>query len=211
MKQRKKFSLKVLLVLWAALVNGCSLSSRVSSTPRSSTEQRLLVTSLKRAVKQFDLGRFDGKRVSLDLAGLTADKDFAKSFVTSELQSAGASIVPDEKEAEVRFRVIASAIGVDQDETLLGIPAFAAPVVGVPVPEVALFKWVKNRGYTELEAYAFDGETGRFESRTPPRIGKAKYDLFTILVLVSFGYTDLDKEINKANSVKNPGSENASE
>src|SRR5262249_17021419 len=30
------------------------------------------------------------------------------------------------------------------------LPAFQAPVVNVPVPELALFKWTRNRGQTEL-------------------------------------------------------------
>jgi len=34
--------------------------------------------------------------------------------------------------------------------SLLGVPAFQAPVVNVPVPELALFKWTRNRGQTEL-------------------------------------------------------------
>ena len=180
-------------------VNGCSLTSQVSSTPRSSTEQRLLTSSLRRATAKADLSRFSGKRVSVDLVGLTADQAFAKAFFGAELKRAGASVVSDEKDKEMKLTVIASAIGVDKDQVLVGIPSVPVPLVGVSTPELALFKWVKNRGYTEFETYAFDGKTGRFVSKSAPKIGESKYDIFTVLLLISFGYTDLDKDAGGAN------------
>lgn len=180
----------LLLTVW---VCGCSLSARVTATHRSSMEQRLLVKSLQRAVDQFKLEQHNGKKVFLDLTGLTSDKDFAKAYIETKLQQAGAIIASAEKDAELRLKVFATAIGVDQTETLFGLPAFAVPLIGAPFPEIALFKWVRNRGYTELQAYTFDAKNGDFISETPSRAGRTKYDLFTILVMISFSKSDIEE------------------
>ena len=193
MRMRQTIETGFVLIL-VSLLGACSLKSNVSSTPRASTEQRLLVTSVKRALTDLNKERFKGKNLFLELIGLTADQAYAKAYIAAELKSAGANLVSDIKAADVNLQVFAPAIGVDRDVTLFGIPAFAAPVVGVPVPEVALFKYVQNRGYSEFEAYAFDAKSGRFLSKSSPKAGHSKYDLFTILLFISFSHTDLDKE-----------------
>ena len=50
----------------------------------------------------------------------------------------------DNSGATLALKVFASAYGTDHAESLIGIPAFQAPVVAIPVPEIALFKWVRD-------------------------------------------------------------------
>lgn len=164
-----------------------------TATARSSIEQRLLARSLERAVARIDVDAFQGKRVFLDLAGLTPDQAYARTYVGAELRQRGVQIVGDPTEAEVRIQVMAAGLGVDQGETLIGIPATVVPLLGVPIPEIALFKWVRHRGVTEVKFYAHDNRDGRPFEATPTAIGRSRYSQFTILAIVRFTSHDLDR------------------
>jgi hypothetical protein len=184
-----------------AMLAGCT-STRVTLTQRSGIEQQLLVRSLERAVSQLDTGRFTGKRVTLDLFALTEDQAFAKEFVTSRLEQRGVEVVTDPQKADLRLKIFASVLGVDRGETLLGVPAFGAPgapIVGLPVPEIALFKWVRNRGHSEVQILAYDGRTHRLMDQTAAGVGRAKYDEYTVLLVIGFTSSDLDEETGPAN------------
>lgn len=166
-------------------------------TARSSLEQRLLVRSLERAVSQLDTKEFTGRRVVLDLFALTDDRGFAKEFVTAWLEEEGVEVVLEQEKANLRLKVFAYVLGVDQSQTLFGIPAFPIPVLGVPFPEIALYKSVRNRGHVEVTIYAFDSRTGRFVDKVPVSVGRARYDEYTILIVVSFSSTDLDEPVGE--------------
>lgn len=184
---------RALAAFLAVLAAGCS-SLRVTQTDRSGVEQQLVVRSLDRAVARLDLTRFTGKRVVLDLFALTKDQPFAREFVAGRLQARGVEVVQDAAKADLRLRVFATVMGVDHGETLIGVPAFVTPVLAFPIPEIALFKWVRNRGHTEVEVFTYDPRTDRFMDATiPAGVGRSKYDEFTILIVFGFSSDDLDE------------------
>ena len=164
-----------------------------TATSRSTIEQRLLARSLERALAQIDVSMFHGKRVYLDLAALTADQVFARTYVEAELRQRGVLIVGDASESEVRVQVIVPGLGVDQGETLIGLPATATPFFAVPIPEIALFKWTRHRGTTELKFYAYDSKGGRPFEVAPSAFGQSRYSQFIVLVLIRFTRDDLGK------------------
>ncbi len=182
----------VLVAALALLTVGCA-TTRVTQTARSGYEQQLLVRSLERAVARLDLSRFTGKRVGVDLYALTPDQAFAKELVTSLLDARGIEVVSDVKKADLRLKILAPVLGVDRDEMLLGIPAFVAPVVAAPIPEIALFKWTRNRGHSEVEIFAYDLGTNRLIEVTPAGRGRSKFDEYTILLVIHFTRDDLDE------------------
>ncbi len=176
------------------LLAGCAVSTQVTLSQRSGLEQQLLVRALERAVAQLAPPRFAGRRVALELFALTRDRAFAEAFVAAQLERHGARVVPAAQAADLRLRVFASVWGVDHAETLVGIPAFRAPAVDVGVPEIALFKSTRNRGYSEVQVYAFDGRTGEFVAgQSPVGIGRAKYNRYTVLILIRFTLTDIEQ------------------
>ena len=175
------------------LLAGCAVSNQITKTPRSSIEQELLVRALERALVNLDTQRFRGKTVAVDFYGLTADKDFAKEFFTAWLQSQRVRIAEDSKQAQLRLKVFASVLGVDQGQSFVGAPAFTVPLVGFVVPEIPLFKDVKHSGHAEIKVTTIDSESGEFVDESAPSVGAAFHDDYTILILVHFTRSDLEK------------------
>lgn len=52
----------------------------------------------------------------------------------------------------------------------------ALPIMGIPIPGIALFKSQRNRGRADLQIYAFDARTGEFLEKSDVFVGTAKYD-----------------------------------
>ena len=176
------------------LLCGCSVSTQVTHTPRSSIEQRLLVRSLDRSLNQLDTQPLQGKTVAVEFFGLTPDKDFAKEFSIAWLQGRKINVIADAQEAEVRLKIFAPVLGVDQGHSFFGVPAVTVPVLGFTVPEVALFKSITHHGYAAIEMYTIDNPSGDFLARSPRAVGEAAYNQYTILILVNFNRDDLDGE-----------------
>jgi hypothetical protein len=187
-----RFRLLVLAaVATAALVaGGCSMTP--TATSRSTIEQRLIARSLERALAQLDVSAFHDKRVFVDLAALTGDQTYARTFVIAELRQRGMRVVGDSSEAEVRVQVIAAGLGVDLGETLIGVPATTVPIVGMTIPEIALFKWTRHRGTSEIKLFAYDHD-GRAVETPASALGESQYSQFTVLLILRFSRDDLDQ------------------
>jgi hypothetical protein len=176
------------------LLSGCAVSTQVTSTQRSTVEQRLLVRSLERALTTLDTQQFKGKSVTIEFYGLTPDKDFAKEFFIAWLQEQHVRMAIDPKDAQLRLKVFASVLGVDQGQSFIGAPSFTVPLIGVVVPEIPLFKDVRHTGYTEFDIYTLDARSGEFVDKSPRMSGEARYDDYTILILIKFTSTDIAKQ-----------------
>lgn len=173
------------------LLGGCALASQIGTTAPTGITQQLLVRSLERGLSSLDLARISGKPVALEVAVQAGNEGFVKDFVTTWLKAHGVRTVQDSPEQKLKLFV--AVYGTDRDQTLIGIPAFQAPVVNVPVPELALFKWVRNRGVAELRMWAFDGKGDVIMDAPAPGVGRAKYDDFTVLLFVGFTVSDVNK------------------
>jgi hypothetical protein len=175
----------------AVAAGGCAMSP--TATTRSTIEQRLLARSLERAVAQIDVAMFQGAPVFVDVVGFTPDQAYARAYVMAELRQRGVAIVEDASAADVRLQVLAPGLGVDQGETFIGIPATTLPLLIVSIPEIALFKWVRHRGTTEVKFYSYHARDGRPFEPAPTGVGRSKYDQFTILIIIRFSRDDLDE------------------
>ena len=179
------------LFVWLA---GCAVSNQITNTPRSSIEQELLVRAFERAMVGLDTQRLKDKSVALDFYGLTPDKDFAKEYFTAWLQSQRVRIASDPKQAQLRLKVFASVLAVDQGQSFVGTPAFTVPLIGFVMPEVPLFKDIEHSGHAEIKISMTDNQTGDFIDESAPVVGKAQHDDYTILIVVHFTRTDLEKQ-----------------
>ena len=180
----------VATAILGVLLGGCSLTSGLLPTQPPGTTQQLVIRSLERGLSGLYLHRFTGRGVKVDVFAQTGNETFVKEFVLSWLKAHGVRTVS--KDPDLQLKVFATVLGTDRGETLVGLPSFQAPIVNVPFPEIALFKWVRHRGQTELQVFAFDGKTEEFVDRLPPGIGHAKSDDFTVLIFIGFSSSDLD-------------------
>jgi hypothetical protein len=189
---RARFHVLAAAVL-CVLLGGCSLTSGLLPTQPPGATQQLVIRSLERALAGLYVHRFSGRGVDVAVFTQAGNEAFVKAFVVSWLKAHGVRTVS--KDPELQLKVFATVLGTDRGETFVGLPGFQAPVVNIPFPEIALFKWVRHRGHTELEVFAFDGKTEDFVDRLPPGVGHAKSDDFTLLVFIGFSSTDLDKRV----------------
>ena len=182
--------LSLLALALAAVCSGCT-TARATATARSSIEQRLLVRSLERAAVRLDTTPLAGQRVRIDLFSLTNDTYCAREFMRARLETRGVRFAGPGEEADVTLQVFAAALAVDTADTLVGLPAMQAPILAVPIPEIALFKLERSRGRVEIQTYTYDSG-GRLLTRLRDAKGAARYDRVTILIFISFTRTDLD-------------------
>lgn len=179
-------------VVGGLLAGGCALATALKPAEPTAVTQQLVMRSLERAVAQLAVERFKGRRAALDVYTQVASQSvLTRAFVAAWLEEHGVRVTAESP--DLTLQVFVSALGTDQGQTLIGIPSFPVPVVGVPFPEIALFKWVRNRGLADISLYAFDARTGAFVGKDRPREGRSKQDDFTVLFVVNFTVNDLDK------------------
>ena len=52
---------------------------------------------------------------------------------------------------------------------------------------------MKHSGHAQVKIYTIDGGTGKFVDQSPPAIGEARYDDYTIMIVVHFTRNDIEK------------------
>jgi len=178
-------------LLLALLTGACSVTPTHSG--RSAIEQELIVRSIERAIASLDTSKLLGRKVALEIFGLNDDREFARQMLLARLRVRGVEVVETASAADYRVRAFATVLGVNQGDTLVGVPALQVPVVSIPVPELALFKMQRSRGHTELQMFVFDRASENFVERIPDAVGHARYDRYTVLLVFGFIRSDLDK------------------
>lgn len=184
-------NLRVSAVLACLLLGGCAMSPVPSPTQPSGVTQQLLIRSLERALTRLDIEKLKSQTVAVEVFLQAGPEAFVREFIVTWLRAHGARTVAESPELKVK--AFASVLGTDSDQTLIGIPAFQAPIMNVAVPEIAIFKWQKSRGQAELRLYEFDGKTDLITRAPPPSTGHAKLDKFTVLLFIGFTVSDVDK------------------
>jgi hypothetical protein len=189
---------KVVLCVFFVALAGCA-TVQVINTARSSIEERLLISSLERALAALSVESLQGKTVAIDFYGLTSDKDFAKEFCTAWLRGKQVHLATDAREADLRLKIFAPVLGVDQGGAFVGVPSVTVPVLGFTTPEVALFKSVTHQGRTAIQIYLFDEQSGQFIDKSPVGNGAASYDEYAILILIHYTRSDMDSQWQEKN------------
>ena len=160
-------------------------------TSRSILEEKLLVQGLDKALSSINIESIKGKRVTLNIVGLTEDDmPFAEEYVRIWLIKNGVRVVLNQHESDLSLRVLLNVLAVDNSETLFGTPQFT--FLGVPIPAIAIYRNVRNRGRTELQMVALDNKAEMLVEEFPLGIGVAKYDRYTVLFIIGWTSTDLD-------------------
>jgi hypothetical protein len=82
-------------------------------------------------------------------------------------------LATDAREADLRLKIFAPVLGVDQGGAFVRVPSVTVPVLGFTTPEVALFKSVTHQGKTAIQIYLFDEQSGQFIDKSPVGNGAA--------------------------------------
>lgn len=178
-------------LLACLVLGGCSLSPVPPPTQPSGVTQQLLIRSLERALGGLDIEKLKSQTVTVEVFHHAGPEALVKEFVVTWLRAHGVRTVTESPDLKVK--AFASVLGTDNDQSLFGIPAFQAPLVNVPVPEIAFFKWQRNRGVAELRLYEFDGKTDAIVRASPIATGRAKFDKYTVLIFIGFTWSDVDE------------------
>jgi hypothetical protein len=162
----------------------------MTESPRSILEQKLLVQGMERALSEIDLKPLEDKAVSLEVVGLAKDDvPFAEAYMRMWLIKNGVIVVRSPAKSDLSIKVLLPVLAVDSAETLFGTPEFV--FLGIPVPAIAIYRNVRNRGRTEVQMYALDQTGEVLVGEFPAGIGVAKYDRYTVLFVISWISTDL--------------------
>jgi hypothetical protein len=176
------------------LLTGCSTASTdLYPTSPSATSQLLVFRALERAVARLDVSRLRDRRVSIDVVSQLSDHRFAATYLETWFRTHGVKV--ENEPGDLRLQVYLLTLGTDKGQSFIGIPPFQIPVLSIPVPEIALFKWIRNRGRADVRVYAFDPKTDVLVDLLPETTGRSKFDDYTILVVVGFSLTDVDDPI----------------
>jgi len=169
-------------------VRTLALTTDVAAYP---AVERLMSQTVS-ALGRLDIERLKGQSVAVEVINQAGPETFIKEFVVTWLRARGVRVVTAAESPALRVKAFASALGLDTEETFIGIPAFQAPVLNLGIPEIALFKWQRNRSVAELRLYEFDAKSDAIVNAPPPGIGRSKFDKFKILLVFGFNVTDAE-------------------
>lgn len=191
------------LALTAVLLAGCTIAPESNSSPTASA-QLLEATAADKAAAKLAKTVPSDEKVFVDAAGLGSvpDKDYAIAAVEAALQRQGDVIVPKRKVARLVVE-LRGALGINDGETLLGIPAtsFGAPMTGsISVPKIALYDDVRETGVALFRATSVNAKTGKLAASDQPVFGYSHDNRYTAFFMFSWTRKDI---IPKAD--RNPG------
>jgi len=195
--RRARAAARVSFCLLLGVAAGC-MSSNVSAPEDTAVEQLLLSTAADRAVAGIELEACRGKTVFVDGQYLdTYRTNYLIAILRAELAAAGARLAAKAEDADLVLEPRSAALSIDGSESLLGLPQISvgAPLTGgVSLPEAPLYKKITQRAIGKLALI------GRFRGEEQPSlylgpsVGRAYYNRWWLLFLISFRTTDIEEK-----------------
>lgn len=200
-----------LLIILTALVTGCAIEQEVSRTPRTAVEQVLLTQAVEQALVNLSIRLPDGVNVDVDATGLESDRSrlrttnadlgaidrpsrdilYIRDIVAAELGRRGYRVSARDTESPYLIRVMAESFGTMQGTVFVGMPPVQSVLIPFSLPELTLYKNQSQSGYARLHLDVYDNRTGEFLGSTPKLIGRAYYNQYTVLILLTWNRTDV--------------------
>lgn len=178
MLERWICSIRLLILLTLTFACGCT-TIRYTQPPRTVTEQFLISYAGVAAVNSVNLNPLQERGVFLDSTNFESiDKSFFIGEIRNAVVSSGAHIVDKKEDAEIILEIRTPGIGIDQKETLFGIPSIPIPIPTVgtlTLPEIAIFKRIKQNGKAGISLTAIDSHSGMCVYNQGPTIGESIY------------------------------------
>lgn len=173
------------------LLPACSSTREVTNSPRHAIEQLLLSQSLERTFDGFSVPTLKGAVVVIEAEGTSPDLAIAKALLREELGRQGVQVLDQRERAQYVVKLTVHSIGTEQATTLVGMPATSGGLLPIALPELAIYKVNRQKGYVRYSLGIFELGTGKMVQAMPWRAGSAYYNYFTVLFFFSFPATDL--------------------
>lgn len=183
---RTLFFLAMLTAALSPGLGGCA-TVRVTQPTRTATEQFLLSEAAVQAVHQLSADVMRDRSVYVDDRFYHSyDNEFVVGELRAYLLLNGARVVDDRDDAQLVVEPRSAGIGIDRYDYLLGLPQVllpAAPIEGVEtgdgtiiLPELALIKRVRQRGFASVALVAYWRDSGEIIASSGPFIGHTERD-----------------------------------
>ena len=170
---------------------GCT-SRRETDPGRSASEMLLFSAAADRAADKLTFNLQPGTKVFIDATYVEGmDSKYVVSSIRDRVARKGGDIMDDKGRADLIIEPRIGALSVDRDRTLFGTPALPVPLVGIEIPEVALFKRSYQQGVAKLAATTYDPKTGLMVQSLEPVYAFSNRKDWTFLILFSWTTTDL--------------------
>ncbi|MEO8327963.1 MAG: hypothetical protein ABI618_19100 [Nitrospirota bacterium] len=191
--------LQGLLIL--GVLTGCGTMNTLPP-PASPTaiQQFLMAQAVERSLpeeKTIPLSLTPGDTVILDITelsgetGLTLPQQFLKGAIGGWLGERGLKIVSEAKNAKYRVSILVQGLGVEQENSLFGIPPIQSTLLPIALPQLSVYAKQNLSGYTRFRLDAYETATGQFVRSTPWFQGSTYFNEYTILFFIDFQRTDL--------------------
>lgn len=185
-----------LVVVFSTLpLIGCTVSSRVTETPRTADEQLILDQSLERSLAGARIPIPPDRTVALETYGLSPDtlpdKGFVQAGLIRWLGRQGIR-VPNDKQETYLLRVMIHAFGTNGKNFFFGIPPVQAGLFPISLPELAIYKQQNLSGFTRFSIDIYERSSGRYLASTPTYEGYTFQKGSTALFFITYGWSNLN-------------------
>ena len=185
-------------------LSACGVTRDASKSPRAATEQLLLSQAVERSLEDVSIPLLKDASVVMEVAGLTPDQFYVRDAVAGHLaKSVGARIVDRRDNAKYVVRVMVQALGTELDQSFFGMPQLQGGLIPIALPELPLYKFVREVGYVRYGMNIYDAATGKLALATPWYTKTAAWRQYTIFIFLTFRTSTLTDppEISKPPAV----------
>lgn len=187
------FASRWALFAFMPFLAACS-TIRQTDPPRTATEELLISTAAERAAAQMIAQFPPGAKVFVDATYFEGlDTKYTISAIRDQLLKDHADLVADRASADIVVEIRSGAQSIDDDSTLIGVPAMQVPVPltsSLNIPEIALFKKAERVGTAKVAMTGYDQKSGAYRFTVGPDFGYSHQTKWTVLFLFSWSSED---------------------
>jgi hypothetical protein len=119
------------------------------------------------------------------------DLGMVRGFVEGRLTQLGYTPVDHREEADLYVRLLVLAMGTDQGQSFLGMPAIQSTIIPFSTPALVLYEAQRQIAYVRYRLQIYDRKTGKWHAPDDWYDGLAYYNQYTLLFFITFRGTDL--------------------
>ncbi|GJL54854.1 MAG: hypothetical protein NPIRA02_19860 [Nitrospirales bacterium] len=185
-----------LITLAYSLLSACASSNNLPE-PNSPTmiEQMLMAQAVDFSLEPNDppitIPVPPGSSLCVRATGLRDNQQFMIGIISGWLGKQGFTALQDCEPATYRVQIIIHTLGVEQSESLFGMPEVNGGLLPFALPELAIYKATRQTGYTRFSFEFFETATKKFLRTTPWYRAKTYFNQYTILFFIEHQTTNL--------------------